>query len=124
MKKILVLSMMLFSMSAAASGLDREEREEYVKCEKMAYIVNNWGITWADQDAWNETRELYRAEMSALQLNKAEKKIKSEKRKIDTKLNGVTRELPEYVPEEHNAYLIFAALLIDDKAREAYYNCF
>jgi len=127
MKNLLAIGGILFafaSSSVLASGLDKEEREEYVACEKMAWIINEYSITWADQAAWNETRELYREEMSGLQLNKAEKKIEKETRKIKSVFERRLAPLPEYVPEEHESYVIFAALLLDDKARDTFYRCF
>ena len=127
MKKLLAIGGMVFvffASAAAASGLDKEEREEYIACEKMAWTVNEYSITWADQTAWNETRELYRLEMSDLQLNKAEKKIKNETRKMKSVLDRRLQPLPEYVPEEHQSYVIFTALLMDEKAREVFYRCF
>jgi hypothetical protein len=127
MKNLLVIGGILFafaSSSVAAGGLDKEEREEYVACEKVAWMIDEYAITWVDQAAWNETRELYRAEMSGLQLNKAEKEIKKETRKMKTVLDRRLQPLPEYVPEEHEAYIIFAGLLVDDKARDIFYRCF
>ena len=127
MKNLLAIGGILFafaSSSVLASGLDKEEREEYVACEKMAWIINEYSITWADQAAWKETRDLYREEMSGLQSNKAEKEIEKETRKMKSVFDRRLAPLPEYVPEEHEAYVIFAALLMDDKARDTFYRCF
>ncbi|MDG2460955.1 MAG: hypothetical protein P8M73_08745 [Luminiphilus sp.] len=62
--------------------------------------------------------------MSGLQLNKAEKKIEKETRKLKSHFDRTLAPLPEYVPEELEAYVIFAAILVDDRARDTFYRCF
>ena len=45
MKKLLAIGGILFafaSSSVVASGLDKEEREEYINCEKMAWHINEY----------------------------------------------------------------------------------
>ena len=110
------------SMNVSAK-LDREEREEYVRCGKVAWVAEHYDITWFDDASWEETLALYHSEMSELEIRKLDKKVTRGVKKIERALDETVDELGDYIPEEHNAYIIYAALMMDDKAQNAFYEC-
>ena len=125
MKKALsVVSAIALGLSMNASAkLDREEREEYVRCGKIAWVAEQYDITWFDDESWEETLALYHSEMTELEIRKLDKKVARDIQKIERALEETVDELGDYIPEEHNAYVIYAALMMDDKAQSAFYEC-
>ena len=120
---IVIIILSVFSNSTLAKGLDKTEREEYIACEKMAFIVNEYDLDFVDQSPWIETRELYIESMTALQKNKADKKVKKETKKIKKVLQNALSNVHE-VQDEHIKYVIFTAVVADKKANETFYGCF
>ena len=107
----------------ANAGLDREEREEYMRCQKIAFIADRYNISWFDTTSWEETITLYHAEMSELDIRKLDKKVDRELKKYTRKIDSGVEQLGDYIPEEHKPYVIYTVLMMDDKAQAAFYEC-
>ena len=107
----------------ANAKLDREEREEYMDCQKVAWVADRYDITWFDSTAWEETLALYHAEMSELEIRKLDKKVEREVAKISRKVDTAYEQLKDYVPLEHRPYIIYTALMMNDDGMAAFYEC-
>ena len=123
-KALLAVSAIALGLSMNVSAkLDKEEREEYMSCSKVAWVAENYGITWFDSTVWQETRDLYHSEMSELEIRKLDKKVARGIQKIERTFNKHVEELGEYIPPEHNAYVIYTAMMMDDVAQASFYEC-
>ena len=107
----------------ANAGLDREQREEYMLCQKIAWIAENYNITWFDSSSWDETLALYHSEMTELEIRKLDKKVEREIQKAKRTMNDVVNKLGDYVPEEHWPYIIYTGVVLNDNGQSAFYEC-
>ena len=62
--------------------------------------------------------------MTDLQLNKAEKAIKKETRKMKSVLEANWDALHGIIREEYKPYVQFYGIVADDRMREIFYRCF
>ena len=123
-KALLAVSAIALGLSMNANAkLDKEEREEYIRCSKVAWVADKYDIKWFDSATWQETLGLYHEEMSELEIRKLDKKVARGVMKIERKFDQTVDQLGDYVPPEHNAYVIYTAMMMDDVAQAAFYEC-
>ena len=116
------IAALALSLNASAK-LDKEEREEYMLCQKVAWVSETYGIDWFDSTSWEETLGLYHAEMSELEIRKLDKKVAREIKKLKRTMDNAIDELGDYIPEEHYPYVIYTAVMMDDKGQAGFYEC-
>jgi hypothetical protein len=107
----------------ASAKLDKEEREEYMLCQKVAWVAETYGITWFDSTSWEETLALYHSEMSELEIRKLDKKVDREIKKAKRTMDNVIDQLGDYIPEEHYPYVIYTGVMMDEKGQAGFYEC-
>ena len=123
MKKLVLASAIALGLSMNANaGLDKEEQKEYLVCQKIAWVAENYGITWFDPTSWQETLALYQAEMSPLQIRKMDKKVERELKKAKKTMDQVVSKLEQSIPEEHFAHVVYTGIVMSAEG-ESFYDC-
>ena len=124
MKKVILASAIALGLSMNANaGLSKEDKAEYMVCQKIAWVAENYGITWFDTTSWQETLALYQSEMSPLQIRKMDKKVEREIKKAKRTMDDVVDKLSDHIPEEHHPYIVYTGIVLSAEGEKGFYEC-
>jgi hypothetical protein len=126
MKKIIAVSVIALGLSLSMNvnaRLSKADREEYMNCQKVSILSEEYGITWFDQSSWQETLALYHAEMSPLEISKLDKKVERTLQKMRKKYDEVLDDISVLVPAEDHSHIIYVGLVGAEKSLAAFYEC-